>query len=708
MGLEIIHALNIYSHAEFESRISGRLLRQTSGEVTSAGVGGFFSKAGTFVSESFQQTSILNQAIVVIVMGLSLCMIAFLALIWVAEYLGNRVAKQKAANEGLKTPVESPISVDLESPTKLRQEHDKILQEISASNKNVQLLINESMAYDDDHRAGGNRDARRQLNLKLKAAPSLKTSAPVFRKASYSSPRVSNLGTTVRKRSVSRKNTNGANDHVKIVKPLSVTDLTVIESVKSRDISKEGWSFNPNATRKTSSGVNSPLSVTNIGDSTFKTSGMLQHGNALGLKQHLPCSVSTGGSHDDFRLQVAKNTRADVSNQHKIAMHNSISESTGIGPQKLMSAQSIGPQDVSEIMPVSENTAMINDGQAMQPVARKDTKLGDLILLDPDQFKNEIVLIKLLGTGACGAVHEAIWRGSLVAVKILHPSKQVSQSAVDTFTKEVTFMAGMAQHGAVLKVLAACLEPPNLCLITELADEGSLYSVLHERCLRPEYKTLLNIATDIASAIAFCHGESLVHRDLKTHNILLSSNGKVVVADFGLAVNMEANTMLSNGAGGTALGTASYMAPEQFSGGKVDDKCDAYAFGCILWECITGRQPWEECNNLMQIVMAVGLERRRPPLPRGVPGPLASIIRECWRHNPALRPSMKEIAERLQALKKDEEQALAFKAAASLSIKKSPRQKLGTPRSPLSKGAEWNEKWSPVKGTRMAEIRSGS
>eukprot|EP00889_Picochlorum_renovo_P000456 jgi/Picre1/27486/NNA_000453.t1 len=54
---------------EFESRISGRLLRQTSGEVSSAGVGGFFSKAGTFVSESFQQTSILNQAIVVIVMG---------------------------------------------------------------------------------------------------------------------------------------------------------------------------------------------------------------------------------------------------------------------------------------------------------------------------------------------------------------------------------------------------------------------------------------------------------------------------------------------------------------------------------------------------------------------------------------------------------------------------------------------------------------
>lgn len=698
-----------YISVESESRISGRLLRQTSGEAA-AEFGGFFSKAGTFVSESFQQTSILNQAVVVIVMGLSICMVAFLALIWVAEYLGNRLAKQKAANEGLKTPVQSPISVDLESPTKLREEHDMILQEISASNKSVQLLINESMAYDEDLRGGGNRDARRQLNLKLKAAPNLKTPGAVFRKASYSSPRVSNLGTTVRKRSVTRKNTNGANDHVKIVKPLSVTDLTVIESVKSRDISKEGWSFNPNATRKMSSGVNSPLSLTNVGDSTFKSSGMLQHGNMLGLKQHPPSSLSTVGSHDDFRLQVGKNMHADVSNQQKIAVHNSISESTGIGPQNLTSAQSIGPQDVSDILPVSGVVGIetIDGGEVSKPVARKDTKLGDLIVLDPDQFKNEIVLIKLLGTGACGAVHEAIWRGSLVAVKILHPSKQVSQSAVDTFTKEVTFMAGMAQHGSVLKVLAACLEPPNLCLITELADEGSLYSVLHERCLRPEYKTLLNIATDIASAIAFCHGESLVHRDLKTQNILLSSSGRVVVADFGLAVNMESNTMLSNGAGGTALGTASYMAPEQFSGGKVDDKCDAYAFGCILWECITGHQPWEECNNLMQIVMAVGLERRRPPLPRGVPGPLASIIRECWRHNPALRPSMKEISERLQALKKDEEQALAFKAAASLSIKKSPRQKIGTPRSPLGKGTEWNEKWSPVKGTRMAEIRSGS
>ena len=264
-------------------------------------------------------------------------------------------------------------------------------------------------------------------------------------------------------------------------------------------------------------------------------------------------------------------------------------------------------------------------------------------------------------------------------------------------------MSGMTGHQGVLKILAACLDPPTMCIITELAEEGSLHSVLHERCLRPEYRTLLDIGEQIADAIAFCHENNLVHRDLKTHNILLNSNNRVVVADFGLAVNMDSNTMLSGGS--SAMGTSSYMAPEQFSGTKIDAKCDSYAFGCILWECITGVQPWGECNNLMQIVMAVGVERRRPPLPKGIPAPLASIIRECWRHNPALRPSMKEIAQRLHTLQREEEQALAFKAAAQLATKKSSPYGTSKRQSPhVSPGKTpaqaWNQQWSPIKSLR--------
>lgn len=671
-----------------ESRMAQRLLQQVT---TTSEAAGFISRAGAYVSTTFQEASVLNQAIVVIVLGLSICMVAFLALIWIAEYVGNKmhreskVKSQKHVEVG--TPVGTPVSIDLESPVKVPSD-EEILQDVSASNKGVQLLINQSTDYAADQTVESQR-ARRQLNLKLKASPSLVTSH-VLRKSSNFSPRLtSGVGMTVRKRSVARKGTYGANDHAAIVKPLTATDLSVIDSVQARDISRVGWLYNPHATRKSSHGMQAHLPGSNAGDLTL-------------LHSHRTMdTVSTTG--EDFRLPAASHHQT-VTADEKMAIHNSITMSTGLNsPKTLSSAQSIGPNDLASLAP--EEIEPADNGEEPTTVPRKDTKLGNVILLDPIQFQNEIVLIKLIGTGACGSVHEAIWRGSLCAVKIMHASRQVSKTSVDTFRKEVEFMSNMTEHQGVLRILAACLTPPHMCIITELAEEGSLHSILHERCLRPEYKTLLDVASQIADAIAFCHEKSLVHRDLKTHNILLNSKNRVIVADFGLAVDMDSNTMLSGGS--SVMGTSSYMAPEQFSASKIDAKCDSYAFGCILWECITGRQPWEECNNLMQIVMAVGVERRRPPLPKGIPSPLASIIRECWRHNPALRPSMKEIAQRLRTLQREEEQALAFKAAAQLATKKSSpfakaRSKTPSPHSSPAKtpAQAWNQQWSPIKPLR--------
>lgn len=162
--------------------------------------------------------------------------------------------------------------------------------------------------------------------------------------------------------------------------------------------------------------------------------------------------------------------------------------------------------------------------------------------------------------------------------------------------------------------------------------------------------------------MAHCHALSppLVHRDLKTHNVLLSATGRARVADFGLAAAKHRTFLtVENG----ALGTACIMAPEQFAAGQVDERCDSYAYGCLLWECITGRQPWEECSNIMQIVMAVGCEKRRPPLPADCPAPLARLIRECWRHNAALRPGFAEILERIRGMKEAAEAAAAGREA---------------------------------------------
>lgn len=295
------------------------------------------------------------------------------------------------------------------------------------------------------------------------------------------------------------------------------------------------------------------------------------------------------------------------------------------------------------------------------PAAVGNQQGATVVLLTPEEFASQVTPIRLLGAGGSGSVHEAMWNHRRVAVKLLHPSRQASPASIEAFRREVDLMAVVSAHAHVVAVLGACLTPPSMAIITELAGRGSLHAALHEEGIRPRYGTLLQIAEDVASAMAHCHALKLVHRDLKTHNVLLMDDGNAKVADFGLAAARH-RTFLTLEAGASHLGTASVMAPEQFSAGQVNERCDSYAFGCLLWECITGRQCWEECSNMMQIVMAVGCERRRPPLPADCPPPLAKLIRECWRHNAALRPGFDEILERLRKIRREEAESAAMRA----------------------------------------------
>lgn len=708
------------------SRVASRLLQQgeasIAGAVDAAGAAGamaaatttagamasnVFAQATHFVTSSFVGASLINQVVVLIVIGLSGVMLVLLGVMWTAEILGarrnRRAAEVVAEKTGFTTPTSTPLSLslspDLESPTK--HIDDEVLAEVSTFNKGVQLIINESTDYSSElslqHSGMNGSRARRQLNLKLKASPSLDRAggfAPLGSGSAKFSPRdptfssmaimrkQSNTNTANTDGYVHRKDTLGANDHARVVQPLTMGDLTVVESLRTRDIGKQGWQHNPrSAVSRRATAASSPAA----------------------------------SPRDDFSPIGA--FHRDITPREKLAVHESISQSimpnmpttaslsslrSPRSPRSLQSAVSIGPRDV----------ASLSSPKSSSP----DERLNNIIVLGPEQFHNELVPIRLIGTGACGSVHEAIWRGSLCAVKILHPSKQTSEAAVATFRREVELMSGVGEHKHVLKIRAACLSPPNLCIVTELATNGSLHALIHDRRLRPEYSTLLDLAIQIADGVAFCHAKSLVHRDLKPHNILLDANNDVLVADFGLAMDMDENTMSM---AEQPMGTSAYMAPEQFTGSRIDERCDSFAFGCVLWEMITGIAPWSECNNVMQIVMAVGLERKRPPLPKGVPQPIASLIRECWRHNSRLRPSMREICDRLRAIKREEQERQTFKAAAEMVTASSGRfaskskknQKVALPgataveanrspfQSPASRAARaWNNQWSPIKG----------
>ncbi|OAY70760.1 Serine/threonine-protein kinase EDR1 [Ananas comosus] len=146
----------------------------------------------------------------------------------------------------------------------------------------------------------------------------------------------------------------------------------------------------------------------------------------------------------------------------------------------------------------------------------------------------------------------------------------------------------------------------------------------------------------------------IVHRDLKSPNLLVDKNWVVKVCDFGLS-RMKHSTFLSSR---STAGTAEWMAPEVLRNEPSDEKCDVFSFGVILWELCTLQQPWEGMNP-MQVVGAVGFQHRRLDIPDDMDPVIADIIKKCWQTDPKKRPSFSEIMAALKPL---------LKAAASTQV----------------------------------------
>eukprot|EP00268_Persea_americana_P046746 TRINITY_DN4829_c0_g1_i5.p1 TRINITY_DN4829_c0_g1~~TRINITY_DN4829_c0_g1_i5.p1 ORF type:complete len:194 (-),score=49.72 TRINITY_DN4829_c0_g1_i5:1148-1729(-) len=143
----------------------------------------------------------------------------------------------------------------------------------------------------------------------------------------------------------------------------------------------------------------------------------------------------------------------------------------------------------------------------------------------------------------------------------------------------------------------------------------------------------------------------IVHRDLKSPNLLVDKNWVVKVCDFGLS-RMKHNTFLSSR---STAGTAEWMAPEVLRNELSDEKSDVFSFGVILWELATLQQPWGGMNP-MQVVGAVGFQERRLDIPDDMDPVVADIIQKCWQTEPKRRPSFADIMAALKPLQKPSSQ----------------------------------------------------
>ena len=313
-------------------------------------------------------------------------------------------------------------------------------------------------------------------------------------------------------------------------------------------------------------------------------------------------------------------------------------------------------------------------------ISRDDTTNLTLPELPPNlrlvMRHEDIEIGKKIGNGQSGVVQLGKIKktGEIVAVKILH-RRALSQPEVESFRREI-YALSVLNHPALVCFRGYTEEPP-FYIITEYMENGSLFDVLRNKPneLTPTLRSL--IAYDVARGVEYLHEKKIIHRDLKSLNILLDKNYRAKICDFGMVRTRNQGQGPMTG----LIGTAHWMAPEVLmSSPYYNEKVDVYSFAILLWELLTGDMPYAKLNP-STITIGVTQGTLRPPIPEGAPPKVVELIQKCWNQEPTRRPSISRVVSNLKQARyhfagTDEAEFAAKAGISSSSHKKRHRSKI--------------------------------
>jgi serine/threonine-protein kinase len=216
-----------------------------------------------------------------------------------------------------------------------------------------------------------------------------------------------------------------------------------------------------------------------------------------------------------------------------------------------------------------------------------------------------------------------------VAVKLLAASVGRDDELRRRFARE-SRLAARLSHPNVVAVFDAGEDAGRPYIVMEYVEGETLADVLRRRGALPADEAA-GIAGQVAAGLAHAHAQGLVHRDVKPQNLLVSGDGRVKIADFGVARGDDLSKLTQ---AGTVLGTAAYLSPEQAAGSEVGPASDVYSLGVVLYELLTGRTPYR-FDSLVDLAAP-----RKPPPP---PPALADVVARCLDNDPSERPSAAEL-----------------------------------------------------------------
>ncbi len=239
--------------------------------------------------------------------------------------------------------------------------------------------------------------------------------------------------------------------------------------------------------------------------------------------------------------------------------------------------------------------------------------------MERDVLGNRYEILEHVGSGGMADVYKAhdIVLDRIVAVKILHSQLASDEDFLRKFQQEARGAAGLSH--------------PNIVSIYDVGEENDRHYIVMEYIAGETLKNLiqregalpvdvsLRIAREIACALVHAHAHNLVHCDIKPHNILVTADGRVKVADFGIARAISSTTMTYDG---NVVGSVHYFSPEQAKGTKITPKSDIYSLGIVLYEMLTGRLPF---NGETSVSVALKHLREEPQAQRQIDGNLPPI-----------------------------------------------------------------------------------
>ncbi|OMO83444.1 hypothetical protein COLO4_22506 [Corchorus olitorius] len=265
-----------------------------------------------------------------------------------------------------------------------------------------------------------------------------------------------------------------------------------------------------------------------------------------------------------------------------------------------------------------------------------------------DVWEIDTRLLKIenkIASGSYGDLYRGTYCSQEVAIKFFKPER-VTEEMLREFSQEVYIMRKI-RHKNVVQFIGACTRAPNLCIVTEFMARGSIYDYLHKQRGVFKLPSLLKVAIDVSKGMNYLHQNNIIHRDLKTANLLMDENQIVKVADFGVArVQTQSGVMTAE------TGTYRWMAPEVIEHKPYDHKADIFSFGIALWELLSGELPYAFLTPL-QAAVGVVQKGLRPTIPKCTHPRLGELLERCWLQDPSQRPNFSEIIDILQQIAKE-------------------------------------------------------